>query len=93
LCEEPGTAVPLDTPHIGVTGTRRADRAVDYLELQVRIALKQAHLEIHCLGSVEEKRSVPLDIEDAVRRSTLDRGENTAAVCPGGAGGVGCNGH
>ena len=93
MCEEPGAAVALDTSHIRVSGTVRADRPVDNLELQIRVTLKQADLEIHCLRGVEEKHSVPFDVEDAVRRSALDRGEDTAPVCPGGATGVGCDGH
>ena len=93
MCEEPGAAVALDTSHIRVSGTVRADRAVDYLKLQILITLKQADLEIHRLCGVGEKHSVPFDVEDTVRRSSLDRGEDTAAVCPGGATGVGCKGH
>ena len=76
-----------------MSGTVRADRAVDYLELQIRITLKQADLEIHCLRGVEEEHGVPFDVEDTVRRSSLDRGEDTAPVCPRGATGVGCKGH
>jgi hypothetical protein len=93
LCEESGAAVALDTPHIGVSSTSRADRTIDYLELQVRVTLKQANLEIHRLSGVEEKHSMPLDVKDAVRCAALDSGEDTAAVCPGGAARVGCNSH
>ena len=91
--EEPRAAVALDAPYIRVRGAVGADCAVDYLELQVRVTLKQAHLEIYRLGSIEEKHSVPLDIEDAVGRTALDRCEDTAPICPSGAAGVGCKGH
>jgi hypothetical protein len=69
------------------------NRAVDNLELQIRIALKQTHFEVRCRRGIGKIHSVPFDIKDPVGRTALDRSEDTAAVGPGGATRVAYDGH
>src|SRR5436309_14203595 len=83
LRKEPCAAVSLNAsyPHLRRATVPR-EIAVDHLELQVGIALKQTHFIVHRRGSgsgVSVEDRAPLDVEVTVRRAALDTGEDTAA--------------
>ena len=68
LGEEAATAVALHASyhlHVVADGVHVA---VDDLELQARIVLIQARLEIHCVCIVNIQHGMPFDAKDAVGR-------------------------
>lgn len=66
--------------HIRVVGIRRVKGTDDYVEAQVvrRRTFIQAHLKILRRVVVIKQHRAPFNIEDTVRRTARNRGEDTA---------------
>ena len=78
LSEEATAGVTLDTSRPLLRGACPVDLAVDYVEALAQTILVDAQLEVFPRRGVTKQHSAPLDIENAVGRTSRCRDVDTA---------------